>query len=183
MMISIKTQFVRIEEGAQFSFDYVCLVVVAAMLAFLGRLCLCFLDIIFGCSGLVQDSSVILVASMLVSPIMGPILAGVFGISIRNKKLFKIGTFREIYSLLICIAVGFLFGCLFHIKLNGKGNVLTWDEDWPTNEMSSRTGTSGLIVGVLIAIPSGVGVALSVLGGNSGSMVGVAILVCTGPWL
>ena len=117
----------------------------------------------------------ILVASMLVSPIMGPILAGVFGISIRNKKLFKIGTFREIYSLLICIAVGFLFGCLFHIKLNGKGNVLTWDEDWPTNEMSSRTETSGLIVGVLIAIPSGVGVALSVLGGNSGSMVGVAI--------
>ena len=49
------------------------------------------------------------------------------------------------------------------------------DVDWPTNEMSSRTETSGLIVGVAIAIPSGVGVALSVLGGNSGSMVGVAI--------
>ena len=33
----------------------------------------------------------------------------------------------------------------------------------------------GLIPGLLIAIASGVGVALSVLGGNAGSLVGVAI--------
>ena len=33
----------------------------------------------------------------------------------------------------------------------------------------------GLWVGVLIALPSGAGVALSVLGGNTGSLVGVAI--------
>jgi len=32
-----------------------------------------------------------------------------------------------------------------------------------------------LWVGVLIAVPSGAGVALSVLGGNTGSLVGVAI--------
>ena len=35
--------------------------------------------------------------------------------------------------------------------------------------------TRGLWVGVLIALPSGAGVALSVLGGNAGSLVGVAI--------
>ena len=33
----------------------------------------------------------------------------------------------------------------------------------------------GLWVGVLIALPSGAGVALSILGGNAGSLVGVAI--------
>ena len=33
-----------------------------------------------------------------------------------------------------------------------------------------------LWVGVLIAVPSGAGVALSLLGGNTGSLVGVAIL-------
>lgn len=32
-----------------------------------------------------------------------------------------------------------------------------------------------LWVGVLIALPSGAGVALSILGGNTGSLVGVAI--------
>ena len=35
--------------------------------------------------------------------------------------------------------------------------------------------TRSLWVGVLIAVPSGAGVALSILGGNIGSLVGVAI--------
>jgi uncharacterized membrane protein len=35
--------------------------------------------------------------------------------------------------------------------------------------------TRSLWVGVCIALPSGAGVALSVLGGNTGSLVGVAI--------
>jgi uncharacterized membrane protein len=40
---------------------------------------------------------------------------------------------------------------------------------------SSRGMTRALWVGVCIALPSGAGVALSVLGGNTGSLVGVAI--------
>ena len=42
-------------------------------------------------------------------------------------------------------------------------------------EMLSRGELRSLLVGVLIATPSGAGVALSVLGGNAGSLVGVAI--------
>ena len=42
-------------------------------------------------------------------------------------------------------------------------------------EMLSRGELRSLLVGVLIASPSGAGVALSVLGGNAGSLVGVAI--------
>ena len=53
----------RIEAGARFTFDYLLLTVLAGMIAFMG---------------LAEDSQVILVASMLVSPIMGPILAGSF---------------------------------------------------------------------------------------------------------
>ena len=41
--------------------------------------------------------------------------------------------------------------------------------------MMSRGELRSLWVGVLIAVPSGAGVALSVLGGNAGSLVGVAI--------
>lgn len=151
----------RIEVGTEFSFDYVCLLVVAACLAFMG---------------LVENSSVILVASMLVSPIMGPILAIVFGTCIKNKKLVKIGLYREMYSLLICIICGFIFGCVFVVKFNRTRNVLAvTSATWPSPEMASRTGWSCLVVGLAIAIPSGVGVAISVLGGNAGSMVGVAI--------
>ena len=46
---------------------------------------------------------------------------------------------------------------------------------WPTQEMLGRGELRALWVGVLIAVPSGAGVALSVLGGNAGSLVGVAI--------
>ncbi len=46
---------------------------------------------------------------------------------------------------------------------------------FPTSEMKSRGDVKRLWVGVLIALPSGAGVALSVLGGNTGSLVGVAI--------
>ena len=55
----------RIESGAKFTFDYLLLLVLAAMIAFFG---------------LTENSPVVLVASMLVSPMMGPILAG----KIRN---------------------------------------------------------------------------------------------------
>lgn len=65
-----------------------------------------------------ENSPVQLVASMLISPLMGPILAIVFGLAIKNKKLIRIGLKRELYALAICVLVGFLFGCLFVLKLN-----------------------------------------------------------------
>lgn len=39
---------------------------------------------------------------------------------------------------------------------------------FPTSEMKSRGDVKRLWVGLLIALPSGAGVALSVLGGNTG---------------
>eukprot|EP00980_Cylindrotheca_fusiformis_P009844 scaffold2177_cov115-Cylindrotheca_fusiformis.AAC.9 len=48
-------------------------------------------------------------------------------------------------------------------------------EDWPTPEMASRGDIIGLITGIAIAFPSGMGVALSILGNNTASLVGVAI--------
>ena len=121
-----------------------------------------------------ENSSVVLVASMLVSPLMGPILAIVFGTAVRNRKLVRIGLKRELYSLLICILCGFIFGCIFVVKFNRTRSMLaiTTSSNWPTIEMASRTGWSCLVVGVAVAVPSGLGVAISVLGGNSGSMVG-----------
>ena len=62
----------RIRSGVLFTFDYVALVCLASIIAFFG---------------LVENSSVVLVASMLVSPIMGPILGGIFGGVISNVIL------------------------------------------------------------------------------------------------
>jgi hypothetical protein len=48
-------------------------------------------------------------------------------------------------------------------------------EDFPTSEMSARTGKLTLLTGMVIAVASGGGVALSVLPENSSGLVGVAI--------
>ena len=53
-----------------------------------------------------------LVASMLISPLMGPILAGVFGAVIGDKKLRNQGVVNELVSLGICIVTGFVLGLL-----------------------------------------------------------------------
>ena len=145
----------NIENNAHFTFDFMMLLILAGIIAFLG---------------LVESSSVVLVASMLISPLMGPILAGVFGTVIGDSKLRNLGVINELFSLCICILAGFVMGLM----------VCPWIEtygvpQWPTTEMHSRGQMRSLWVGVLVAVPSGAGVALSVLAGNAGSLVGVAI--------
>lgn len=85
----------NIENNAHFTFDFLMLLVLAGVIAFLG---------------LVESSSVTLVASMLISPLMGPILAGVFGTVIGDRQLRNQGILNELVSLGICILVGFVLG-------------------------------------------------------------------------
>lgn len=56
--------------------------------------------------------------------------------------------------------------------LLSRGNI--WP-GWPTDEMVNRGDPVNLILGFLIALPSGVGVALAISGRNTSSLVGVAI--------
>jgi len=144
-----------VEAGSKLTFDYLCLVISASIIAG---------------GGLAINSVVAVVASMLVSPIMGPVLAVTFGTTVRSKELFYLGLWVEGLSLFICMFVGFLLGILVSSS--------TWLYEfleWPTDEMVSRGNGRCLIEGMLIAVPSGIGVAVSVLGGNMASLVGVAI--------
>ncbi|XP_067124254.1 uncharacterized protein [Centruroides vittatus] len=144
-----------VRANAMLTFDFMMFTVLASMIAALG---------------LMENSSVVLVASMLISPLMGPILAGTFGAVIQDKSLRNLGIKTEIVGLVLCLLFGFVFGliCANFSSKWGQG-------DWPTTEMASRGQGRSLWVGALIALPSGAGVALSVLGGNAGSLVGVAI--------
>ncbi|KAK3612573.1 hypothetical protein CHS0354_042074 [Potamilus streckersoni] len=162
---SIKSRLVvhqvvsSVRANAEFTFDYLLLIVLASLIAAMG---------------LVENSSVALVASMLISPLMGPILASTFGQVIKNNDLRNLGIRSELAGLLICLCMGFLFG-LISGGVGLHGAVWGSTDQWPTSEMQSRGMLRSLWVGVLIAIPSGAGVAISVLGGNAGSLVGVAI--------
>eukprot|EP00096_Caligus_rogercresseyi_P003375 TRINITY_DN1629_c0_g1_i4.p1 TRINITY_DN1629_c0_g1~~TRINITY_DN1629_c0_g1_i4.p1 ORF type:complete len:362 (+),score=66.79 TRINITY_DN1629_c0_g1_i4:112-1197(+) len=150
----------RIRAGGSFTFDYCMLVILAGMIAFMG---------------LIDNSSVNLVASMLVSPIMGPILAGIFGCVIQDRSLIFQGMKNEVISLLMCILLGMVLGIFVCLMILYDVYGLIDVSQWPSDEMLARGRTKGLITGVFVAIPSGAGIALSVLGGNAGSLVGVAI--------
>lgn len=108
-----------------------------------------------------------IVASMLVSPMMGPILGFTFGTVVRDRDLFCGGLKAELVGVGLTLGVGVVLGFVLSPLCNFY--------DWPTNEMLSRGQAVNLLVGLAFAIPSGAGVALSVTGGGGNSLVGVAI--------
>jgi len=149
--IAVDSAVELVKASAEFSFDYVMLVLVASMLS---------------CIGLATNNVVVIVASMLVSPLMGPILGVTFGYTLGETELTKMGLFSELVGLGICASVGFVGGLFAALAIG---------DQWPTQEMWIRASPSSVYIGIAIAIPSGIGVALSVLGNNTSSLVGVAI--------
>lgn len=143
----------QIDEQAALSLDFIALLSIASILAGIG---------------LITDNTVVIVASMLVSPIMGPVLGLTFGTRIRDWPLVRSSLLHESLALLGCVLIGALIGI-------GASFTDFAQDNWPTAEMENRGETAGLLTGIAIAIPSGMGVCLSILGGNTSSLVGVAI--------
>jgi uncharacterized hydrophobic protein (TIGR00271 family) len=143
-----------VHDACNLSFDFI-------MLAFLAS--------IIACCGLVTDSPAVIVASMLVSPIMGPISAIAFGTVLKDWKLVKKAILVELVGLCIILFVGITCGLVFSPFQASLG--------LPTNEMVTRGGNKwvSLMLGAAIALPSGIGVGLSILNNNTPALVGVAI--------
>ncbi|XP_062545675.1 uncharacterized protein LOC134212121 [Armigeres subalbatus] len=144
-----------VKNGAVITFDYVTMLITAAIIA---------------AFGLIEDSSVNLIASMLVSPLMGPILAAVFGTVIKDRNLQMLGMRNETIAIGLVLLSGFFFGLI----------ISSTDEKWGlgegvTAEMLARCQTHSLKLGIAIALPSGAAVAVAILAENGGGLVGVAI--------
>lgn len=145
----------EVKASAAITFDFLCLVIVASILA---------------AFGLVEDSTLFLAASMLISPLMGPILAATFGTVIKDRPLQVMGVINEMIGIFLATSVGFIFGIIV-CSLDDRYGV----GEGLTNEILSRCELHSLLVGVLIALPSGAAVAIAILGENTGSLVGTAI--------
>ncbi|XP_034490339.1 uncharacterized protein LOC117793983 [Drosophila innubila] len=151
-------QVVRVvRRDATINFDFVVLLMAAALLS---------------CVGLVEDSFLFLSSSMLISPLMGPIIAAIFGSVIGDRGLRWIGIKNELIGIAISVVTGFIFGgaiCLF-----GLCRFFVLSAGF-TEEIVSRCDTHSLAIGLCTALASGAAAAIGVLGGNTGSLVGVAI--------
>ncbi|XP_066152132.1 uncharacterized protein [Euwallacea fornicatus] len=145
----------NVKAKAAMTFDFIMLLLISTILCALG---------------LVENNSIYMLSSMLISPMMGPVMAGTFGSIIRDKHLQKNGVQNELIGLGIATVVGFCYGSIICLFTDKYGM-----EDWPTKEMYSRGELRSLWVGAIIALLSGAAVALGVLSDNIASLVGVAI--------
>mmetsp|Transcript_10009 Transcript_10009/g.19535 ORF Transcript_10009/g.19535 Transcript_10009/m.19535 type:complete len:615 (+) Transcript_10009:184-2028(+) len=118
--------------------------------------------------GLSINSASIVVASMLISPLMNPLLAIVFGAAVHDWRMFRIGLFNETKSMFHCIFMGFLMGLIL-TPLRAA------DQNWPTDEMKSRGDLLSLSAATIFAIASGLVVGVNVSDSGFNALVGVAI--------
>eukprot|EP00931_Biecheleriopsis_adriatica_P054405 TRINITY_DN32005_c0_g1_i1.p1 TRINITY_DN32005_c0_g1~~TRINITY_DN32005_c0_g1_i1.p1 ORF type:complete len:433 (+),score=80.17 TRINITY_DN32005_c0_g1_i1:27-1325(+) len=126
--------------------------------------------------GLATNSNAAVVASMLVSPLMAPILQVSWAAvdPEASWKFMRRSTFHFMVQTAMCIFIGFATGVIGHYigydKAVSKGGF-----GWPTSEMSSRTEVQGLWPSACVAAVSGVAVANALRQGGLNSLVGVAI--------
>ena len=94
-IIRIKRMHYKISEGMEWDFNYSCLLTVASIIAGIG---------------LAIDSSTTVISSMLLSPIMGPVLGMSYGLIIWDIPLIKRSMKNELLSIMYIIIFGFLIG-------------------------------------------------------------------------
>ncbi|XP_063228871.1 uncharacterized protein LOC134534364 isoform X2 [Bacillus rossius redtenbacheri] len=145
-----------VKADAALTFDFLTLLLIASLVSALG---------------LAENSTVILVASMLISPLMcsvpqGPVMAGTFGAVIGDRQLQRMGVMNELFGLMISMLVGFIYGL-------AAGCV---DQDkWPTQEMLDRGEFRALWMNAVVAVASGAALSISLLGDKTAPFVGVAM--------
>eukprot|EP01104_Vermistella_antarctica_P021480 TRINITY_DN972_c0_g1_i2.p1 TRINITY_DN972_c0_g1~~TRINITY_DN972_c0_g1_i2.p1 ORF type:complete len:480 (+),score=94.25 TRINITY_DN972_c0_g1_i2:139-1578(+) len=159
--------FANIYGGNEINFDFIVFIITASIIAG---------------AGLALNNAVVVVASMLVSPLMSPVLATCLGLSMmigKHKvdygragwKLVKKGAFNETIGLLMTVGVGLVLGLAFMPVSQNP------DTKWLTPEQAGRGEPSGLIIGTVVAFVSGAAVAVAVSSPSGGAtgLVGVAI--------
>ncbi len=111
--------------------------------------------------GLIGDDNVTLIASMIVAPLMGPIVGIAFGALTSNQKILREGLLSEGIGVFISIFIGFAVGLT---------NLLAQNE--PSAFIIARGEPN--IVNLIIAIASGLTAGICFVSGTSLILIGVA---------
>jgi len=162
--LAVEEIYENVKKQSSLSFDYIAFIILAAVMAGFG---------------LIQNNVTIIVASMLLSPLMGPMLAIAFGYVVKDDKLFMKGTKNEVIGIALSLSVGVVMALVMPLlDPNMLTTIVTDVGEGGLNilnitEITRRAGFSALDVGV--AVFSGAAVAVSVTKGDMSSLVGVAI--------
>merc|ERR1719242_2563844 len=150
--------FDTIDGQLHLTFDYLALIVAGGVIS---------------ACGLFTNSAVAVVASMLVSPLMGPIVGMTFGASINDRVMLWKSFRNEMIGLIVCFLTGFAMGLVVAPIIDSpEDDQLAFGKN---TQISSRGEWIALSWGAGIAAPSGVGVALGVSSDQVSALIGVAI--------
>ncbi|MBK5113047.1 MAG: TIGR00341 family protein [Candidatus Heimdallarchaeota archaeon] len=119
------------------------------------------LSSILAALGLVTDDNVTLIASMIIAPLMGPLVALAFGAVTSNQKILREGVLTASVGILITVVIGILVGAFYRFTL-----------DEPSAFIIARGEPN--IVNLVIAIASGLAAGICFVSGTSLALVGVA---------
>jgi uncharacterized hydrophobic protein (TIGR00341 family) len=126
--------------------------------------------------GLILDNVLIVMASMVLAPLMGPILGLSYGIIIRDKPLIMKAAKSEFFGVIISILCGIIIGLLYYL-LNISYSLYN-PSIFPIPIVSLEIRNRGLItiVDVLLALVIGIATGFSLTGGKFySSLVGLAV--------
>ena len=142
-----------LEDSAVLSVTYVTLVILSGTLAALG---------------LVGNSVVTIIGSMIVAPLMGPIALTSIGVLLPRRGILQRGLAAETVGLGATIAMGIIVGLLLGFP------------DGVTPEMLSRASQTD-IINIAFAVVSGAAAGVIISRGQGLSIVGVAIAASLAP--
>jgi hypothetical protein len=166
--VAIETVVETVRRACEPTFDFFMFCIISASLC---------------AAGVANDHIIALFASMLVSPLMGPLLAMTFGTAVRDRQLARRGFRTELFGFGLTIVCGIAFG-LFWAPLCAENWPATCDHITLGKEyiwMCTIGSWHAVAVGAGIAVPSGVGVALAMLTRNNIALVGVGMSAAIGP--
>ena len=163
--LAVEEIYASVKKQTELSFDFIAFIILSAVMAGIG---------------LIQNNVVIIVASMLLSPLMGPMLGIALGYVIKDWDLSVRGTYNETIALLLSFAVGAILAIMMPILQPDMlaGVLADWGDGAVQNITLTEITRRGILFSNLdigIAIFSGAAVAVSVTKGDMSSLVGVAI--------
>jgi uncharacterized hydrophobic protein (TIGR00341 family) len=153
--VSVEEIESTIKEGMELNIDFYLFIMIAAIIA---------------AAGLILNSVAIIIGSMIISPLMGPILGVSYGMISKNYLLVKKGILGQFLSIIIAIVIGALLASLAFLAYNSPSI---------TNEMMSRKFPT--VFDLVVSIGAGLAVGFAITGKIQSSLVGIAIAVSLMP--
>ncbi|MHA1210087.1 MAG: TIGR00341 family protein [Candidatus Freyarchaeota archaeon] len=134
-----------VEKATKINVNYFILTILAGVLASIG---------------LLGNNAAVIIGSMVIAPLLGPVTGTAMGTILSRRKMFEDSIKAEAAGILIAIAVGFLLTYLY------PGAT-------PTTEILARAQPN--LADMALAIASGFAAAVALSGGLESTLVGVAV--------